>query len=165
MPHIMKRNILFPLSLALVAILAVSCETKSVISPTIQASTILYRTSATGVKDTISFLDTLHVGDTVLMPLRLDGYFDYLTTFKAVADTEKVQLAFVTNAAFDSCLTSAANPKHGYLVFEPARVYGCYVPLSYVPLRVGTHKVELDLNSAAEEAYSHCYRYFNIEVR
>ena len=161
----MKRNILICLPLVLVTFFAVSCDLDTVVSPSVQSSSVLFRTSAEGVNDTITFSDSLQVGDTVRLPMVLNGYYDYLTGFAASTDTTKMQVSFVWDEAFRTCLTSSADPDHGILIFEPEKVYACVVTLQYVPLQSGTHRIDLVLKSSAQETYSQWIGHFNAAVK
>ena len=161
----MKRNILICLPLVLVTFFEVSCNLDTVVSPSVQSSSVLFRTSAEGVNDTITFSDSLQVGDTVRLPMVLNGYYDYLTGFAASTDTTKMHVSFAWDEAFRECLTPSADPDHGILIFEPEKVYACVVTLQYVPLQSGTHRIDLVLKSSAQETYSQWIGHFNAAVK
>ena len=169
----MMRNILFSLSFVLVTFMAVSCNLGTVISPSVQASSQLYRSytviGSLGqdsiVQDTITYKDSLSIGDTVRWPMVINGYYDYLVSFKATADTNDVRLSFAWDPVFDTLLIETSDYSHGVLEFKPAKVYAGLVTLVYVPRRSGTHQVDLVLNSAAQEPYSQWAGHFNMAVK
>ena len=162
---IMKRKLLLSLTVFVLSLLLASCDTKAVISPSVQVSSWLYRTSIEGVQDTITLRDSLSVGDTVRMPVILNGYYDYLTSFVASADTAKVNLWFAWDDEFNSCLMPNAAPEHGVLVFKADSVYACVTTLVYVPTQSGTHRIDMSLNSSAELNYSNWSGFFLIGVK
>lgn len=173
MPHPMKKKIFYPIVLGLVTLVAVSCDWESVISPNAQFPSELYRSYTmvdslgqdTLVRDTISYTDSLNVGDTVLMPIVLQGYYHYLTLFKATADTSKVALSLAWDEEYNSFLAEDADPAHGKLSFIPEKVNACVTTLKYIPKASGTHTVEFLLQSTAKEPYSQGAWSFNMAVR
>ncbi|MBO7456798.1 MAG: hypothetical protein J6T71_03115 [Paludibacteraceae bacterium] len=154
------KSILF----VLVALLAVSCDMATVVSPRIVASNQLVRTSITGERDTILFSDSLNIGDTVQMGILLNGYYDYLVSFAATADTDKVHLSVAWPDSLGGT-TDASDPEHAKLVFVPDSVYSCLTTLSYVPVSPGVHPINLVLTSAAKAPYSQSAAQFYIAVR
>ena len=161
----MKRKLLLSLTVFVLSLLLASCDTKAVISPSVQVSSWLYRTSIEGVQDTITLRDSLSVGDTVRMPVILNGYYDYITSFVASADTSKVDLWFAWDDEFNSCLLPNADPEHGVLAFKADSVYACVTTLVYVPTQSGTHRIDMSLNSSAELNYSNWSGFFLIGVK
>ena len=161
----MKRSVLFFLSFALVALMTVSCNMDSVISPGVQYSSYLYRTSADGVQDTITLNDSLQVGDTVRFPMVLNGYYDYITSFVATTDTSKVHVSMMWDDAYKSYLTEIADPDNGILAFKPDQVYAFVTTLVYVPMASGTYRIDLELNSSAPSPYSQWAGHFFIGVK
>lgn len=154
------KSVLF----VLVALMAVSCDMTTVVSPRITVSNELIRTSITGVRDTISFGDSLNVGDTVQLGMLLNGYYDYLVSFEATADTSKVRLSVAWPDSLGG-VTEASDPAHAKLVFIPDSVYACLTTLSYVPVSHGVHPINLVLSSAAKAPYSQSAIQFYIAVR
>ena len=161
----MKRNVLFILSLVMIALMTVACTQETVVSPGVRHSSVVYRTSAAGVKDTITLSDSLQVGDTVLFPMVLNGYYDYLNTFMVSADTTKVQVSLLWNEEDSACLAPSANPEQGLLVFNAGAIYACMTTLKYVPKASGVHRIDLALTSAARSPYSSWAGYFYIGVK
>ena len=169
----MKRNILLVFSLVLVAICAVSCTGEAVMSPNVQYGSAVYRTYATVdtlgrdtiISDTISLSDSLQVGDTLRFPLIINGYYDYLTSFIASADTSKVAVSFTWDEELSDFLSPAADPEHANLTFEPAKVYACLTTLVYVPKAPGSHRIDLLLTSAAKPPYAEWQGHFFIGVK
>ena len=145
--------------------MAVSCNTENVFSPNIRFSSVLYRTSAEGVKDTITFSDSLHIGDTVYLPMILDGYYDYLISFTAQADSDKVKVSFPCDDEFRKYLASSSDLEHGKMVFLPDQVYACYITFAYVPVKSGTHRIDFLLESSARDPYSEWSGHFEIGVK
>ena len=165
MPHIMKRNILVSLSLALIAVAAVSCDTRSMITPGLQTSTSLIRTSAAGVKDTITLTDTLSVGDTVRMGMLCRGFYDYLKTVVVSCDSSKLSVSLAWPDSLNSALASDADPAHGRLSFLPEKAYAIYTTLTYIPKVSGMSQIDIKLTSSAPEKYSESSAYFFIAVK
>ncbi len=169
----MKRNVLFISSFVILTVLAVSCDLKTVMSPGVQFSSVLYRTSSvtdsTGqvvlVNDTITLSDSLNVGDTVRLPMILNGYYDYITSFAVSTDTSKVHLSLMWGDEYNSYLTTAADPEHGILAFKPDAVYAFLTTLVYVPQVSGTYRIDMELNSAAQAPYSQWTGHFFIGVK
>ena len=169
----MKRNILFAISLALVAVLVASCEGEAVMSPNVQYSSIIYRSYTTEssqgqdsiVRDTVSLTDSLNVGDTVCFPMILHGYYDYIVSFVATSDTSKVAVSFLWDEELEEFLDTTADPEHGNLTFVPNKVYSCLTSLIYVPKAPGTHRVDLVLTSAAKDPYSQWAAHFFVGVK
>ena len=149
---IMKRIYLF--LLPLVALLLASCEDKAVSTPTIQASPNLVRTSAAGVQDTISYMDTLCVNDTVRMGLVVSGVLNPLTSFTVKADTSNVQVSLAWNSDYDKYLADGSDPEHAILNFVPEQVYIITTTLKYIPLTAGTHTLKFIVASDAGTGYS-----------
>ena len=170
MPHTMKKNILL---LAFVAFAFVVCNLDTVISPGIQLSQSLYRTYTVQdslgqdsiVKDTITFTDSLNIGDTVLIPMVCQGYYDYLRTVTVSADTAKMQLSLAWDEKYQSYLAEDADPAHGYLSFLPDKVYAFYTTIKLVPVASGTHRVDIQALSNAKENYSQGAWHFFVAVK
>lgn len=167
MPHLVNylismksKSVLF----VLVALLVVSCNMETVVSPRISVSSELVRTSIAGKRDTVSFSDSLDIGDTVQMGVLLNGYYDYLVTFAATADASDVLLSLAWPDSLGG-VTDASDPAHAKLVFVPDSVYACLTTLRYVPVRAGTHRINMALTSAAKAPYSQCTAQFYIAVR
>ena len=169
----MKRNALIFFSFVILTVLAVSCDMKTVMSPSVQFSSMLYRTysatDSTGqvfiVKDTITISDSLCVGDTVQIPMIVNGYYDYITSFAASTDTSKVDLSFMWNEEYNDYLSTAANPEHGIFAFKPDKVYAFVTTLMYVPKASGAYRIDLELNSAAQAPYNQWTGHFFIGVK
>lgn len=171
MPHIMKKNILL---LAFVAFALVACDLNTVISPGVQVSSSLYRTYTTQdslgrdtiVKDTITFTDSLNIGDTVLIPMVCQGYYDYLRMVKvSPEDTSKMQLSLAWEEEYKSVLAEDADPAHGYLSFLPEKVFAFYTTIKLVPVASGTHRVDIQALSNAKENYSQGSWHFFVAVK
>jgi hypothetical protein len=169
----MKRNIFFYLSLVFVAFTTVACNLENVMSPGVQYSSVLYRTytvqDSLGVDsvvcDTITLNDSLQVGDTVRFPMVLNGYYDYITSFVCSADTSKVHVSLMWDEEYNSFLSADADPAGGILAFNPGSVYRFVTTLVYVPVASGTHRIDMELNSAAKAPYSQWAAHFFIGVK
>jgi len=148
----MKRIYLF--LVPVLALLMASCEQKAVSTPSVQASTAVVRTSAAGVRDTISYQDTLCVGDTALMALFVSGNYNCLTSFVVQTDTSNVQVSLAWNTENDPYLTDGSDPEHGKLVFVPEKVYAISTSLKYIPRKAGTHTISFIVSSDAGSGYS-----------
>ena len=161
----MKKHLFFGLSFIAVIVAFVSCNMKAVMSPSITPSATLIRTTAAGVRDTLSDTDSLNVGDTVRMSAILNGYYDYITSFVAASDEANVDVSIIWQDSTITYLAEDADPEHGILKFVPERVYGCYVPIQYIPKHSGTYRIDLTVTSAAESPYSNQQKFFYIAVR
>ena len=163
MPHIMKRILLYAV-VALAAISLTSClESNNQATPVIQAGYVT-RVSATGVCDTVSFGDTLHIADTLRVPLALWGVYNNLTTFQVTADTSVVSYQLLNDSSYLHLLDKSSAPEKGYLRF----VTGCVLfetNLQYIPKKTGDYEVHLILASDAGEKYSPMEGYFVMHVR
>ena len=170
MPHIMKNRYLI---FALVAFAIVACNTETVISPSAKFSTSHYRTYTVPnvlgqdslVRDTITFGDTVFVGDTVRVPIQCNGYYDYLRSITASTDTSKMRVSLMWDEEYNSYLADDADPAHGRLTFVADKVYACNTTIIYVPKASGTHRIDLLLLSAAKEGYSEGAWHFNVPVK
>ena len=163
MPHTMKR--IYLLVLPVLAILLASCEGKNVSTPVVRASSTIIRTSAAGVQDTISYQDTLCVGDTLRMGIIASGNYNALTSFIAKADTNHVRVSLAWDEEYDQYLTANADPAHGVLKFVPEQVYAIQTTLKYIPRTVGTHTINMVVASDAGESYSPREYNFDIVVK
>jgi len=165
MPHTMK-NVIIRLAAVLVVVSAVvSCNTKSTFTPGLRVLSVLQRTTAEGVQDSISLADSLNIGDTVRMTMIVDGYFDYLLSVVAKADTGKVKVSLEWNDEQMDMLSPEADLQHGKLIFLPSKVPACVTVLTYIPVESGTHPINIDVTSFAEAPYSSSSWSFNVAVR
>ena len=165
MPHIMKRNSLLYLSLALLTLAFASCNTRTMFTPGLQTATQLIRTSAAGVKDTITMTDTLNVGDTVRMGMICNGYYDYLRTVVVSGDTSKVLTSLAWVDSLNYVLDEDADPAHGRLSFLPEKAYAIYTTMTYIPVATGVHKIDIKITSSAPDKYNQYSGYFMIAVK
>ena len=169
----MKRNISFGLFLAVIVMAFIACNTRSMITPVFQTSNTLIRTYTVQdslgrdsiVTDTVTFTDSLNVGDTVRMGLMCNGFYDYLKTVKVSGDTSKVKTSLEWPDSLSYVLASDADPAHGVLTFLPEKAYAIYTTVTYIPVASGTHKVDIGLLSAAPESYNQTAGYFFIAVK
>ena len=163
MPHTMKR--IYLLLLPVLALVLVSCNDKAASTPILRAGTAVIRTSAAGVCDTISYLDTLSVADTARLQLVASGNLNALTSLVAKADTGCVQVALEWNPDYDSYLATGSDPEHGILKFVPEQVYAVQTALKYVPRKAGSHTINLVVASDAPAEYSPREYTFDIVVK
>ena len=161
----MKMRIFLWCSLFVFALSLTSCEGSAAITPSFYQASSLIRTSSSGVKDTITLADSLRVGDTVRMGLLLNGYYDYLTSFVASADTANVRLSLAWGEELSAYLAADADPEHGKLTFAPDCVYVCVTTLTYVPRKSGRHEIDLLVTSNAPSSYSRQSGHFFIAVK
>ena len=143
----------------------IACNTRSMITPGFKTSDTLIRTTVEGVTDTITFTDSLNVGDTVRMGMMCNGYYDYLKTVKVGGDTSKVKTSLEWPDSLSYVLASDADPAHGVLTFLPEKAYAIYTTVTYIPVASGTHQVDIRLLSSAPDAYSQTAAYFIIAVK
>ena len=165
MPHTMKNYLLHLLAVIFVTLAVVSCNTKSTFTPGLRVLPVLHRTSAEGVRDSISIKDSLNIGDTVRMTMIVDGYFDYLQSVIARSDAEKVKVSLDWNDEQMDMLSPDADLEHGKLLFVPMTVPACVTVLTYIPLVAGGHTISIDITSSAQAPYSSNSWSFNIGVR
>ena len=161
----MLRRIFFPVVGLVLMITMVSCDEKTASTPLLEVSRSLYRTSAAGVQDTITVLDTLQVGDTVRMGVMICGYYNYLTAFSVKEEKGNVNVAFEWAPANDQFLTSGSDPENGKLEFVAEQVYMCTTTLRYIPLAAGTHRIDMIVSSDAGDPYSPRNFYFETIVK
>jgi spore germination protein YaaH len=82
----------------------------------------------------IPSLDTLTVGDTLLLPLSLQGYYNILTSFKVSNDTTVSKVTFPGISAFGSLVldNDTTNLKNGYIYLAPVATYSAGLEVQYV---------------------------------
>ena len=143
--------------MALVAISLTSClggENES--SPVIYVPGLkAYRTSAEGVKDTIRFTEQMysHVGDTIRVPMILDGGYNTLTSFTVTADTSAIGYKFICDSMVLNILQADSRPEEGYLHFQnDYQAVG--VVFWYVSKKLGDYDIVFSLASTASQKYS-----------
>jgi hypothetical protein len=119
-----------------------------------------YRTSATGVKDTIVFAQEMQtrVGDTLRVPMVLyanSGYtgFNTLTKFTVTSDTSAIDCKFVCDSALLEVIQADSRPEEGYLHFEDNYIV-LPVLFLYVSKKVGDYEILFSLASTASQKYS-----------
>lgn len=162
----MKRNISFGLFLAAIVLAFAACNTRAMITPYFQTASTLIRTSAEGVTDTITFQDSLNIGDTVRVGMMCNGYYDCLKTLKVGGDTSKVKTSLAWPDSLSYVLASDADPEHGVLSFLPEKtVYAIYTTVTYIPVATGTHQIDIRLTSTAPDSYNQCSGHFIIAVK
>lgn len=161
----MKRSIIVLFSCALIALTLNSCEGTAVYSPSLQAASKIFRTSASGVQDTITLADTLHVGDTVRMGLLAQGYFHYLTSFTVKVDTSALAVSLAWNPADSASLAPNSDPQNGIVIFNPDMAYIFLTTMRYTPKRAGKFPVEMTVASSAGQSYSPVSYSFDVNVK
>lgn len=149
MKHIHRFAIFCALLFALSA-----CDTTPKSTPYVQGSTTVFRTNAAGVRDTISYADTIQVGDTVRMHLLLYGQLNTLTYFTATCDTSAIDMGLELADEQWAVLTKDSDPANGKLVFDPEQVIAFTTWLRYSPRRSGVLPIELVIGSNAGKDYS-----------
>lgn len=164
MPHTMKR-IFFFIALAIISISFTSCLTGEAQStPLIQVSKTVYRATLAGVHDTISLTDTIHVGDTLRVPLMLYGNYNNLTEFTVTVDAAELDMRLLVDSACLALLDTTSAPDKAYLRFVND-VYVFPTDMQYVPKKTGSLKISMTLASTAGEKYSPLGAWFILEVR
>ena len=151
----MKR-ILFFAVLAISAIGFTSCLTDEAYStPSVVPSKYLVRDTPAGVHDTISYSDTIHVGDTLRATVLLYGGYNNLLEFQASVDPELADFHLLLDSGYtgEHYLTKASDPAKGYLRFA-ADIYLYPTALWFVPLKTGDLKLSMVLSNTAGEKYS-----------
>ena len=164
MPHTMKRYLIILSVLALCACVWVSCDTEAQSTPEIVSPNTLIRTSAEGVRDTITYADTLHIGDTVRAQLFLYGHLNYLTRFQATSDAS-IQMYLAKMPEDSIYLLPESDYSKCLYVFTPEKVSLCVTTLVYTPTQAGKYRIEMVLASSAKEAYSPRTFYFDTNVK
>ena len=147
------------------ALLLVACETKTVSTPLLQASSKVIRTNAAGVRDTINYTDSLCVGDTARMSIALNGYLNTLTYFTASTDTSALDLAIEVLPEQMAVLTTGTDLEGCKLTFVSEQVIAFTLKLRYVPRKAGSPRIDMTLGSNAGEPYSPQLYYFNTQVK
>ena len=140
--------------MTVLAVAFVSCNSKAVFSPNLQTAAQLIRVSAEGVRDTITFNDSLQVGDTVYLGMLCNGFYDYLKKVSATGDESKVLTSLEWPDSLSYVLADDSDQEHGCLSFLPEKVYAIYTTLTYIPVASGTHKLDFQITSAAPESYN-----------
>ena len=162
----MKR-ILFFAVFAITAIGFTSCLDDSANStPRVVPLNYLLRDTPEGVHDTISYNDTIRVGDTLRAPIILYGGYNNLLEFRASADTAMADFQLLLDSGYTDAyyLTKSSDPAKGYLQFA-ADVYLYPVNLWFVPKQSGDLKIDMTLSNTAEEKYSPVRVWLDMLVR
>ena len=147
------------------AVALVSCNSRAMFSPSLQTATEMIRVSAEGVRDTVTFNDSLQVGDTVYLGMLCNGFYDYLKKVSATCENSKVLTSLEWPDSLSYVLADDSDQEHGCLSFAPEKVYAIYTTLTYIPVESGTHKVDIQITSAAPESYNLYSGYFLIAVK
>lgn len=122
-------------------------------TPVMKPISYLYRTSAAGVRDSIRYGDTIHVGDTLQGSWVLYCVTNNLTSFTFKTDTFAFDYHLVCDSAYAHLLTEKSKPEEGKLFF----VSGCVfypVDIYFVAKQKGDYPLSLSLASDAGEKYS-----------
>ena len=125
-----------------------SCLNDSAVSsPTIRFYSQMYRTSPEGVKDTLYLVDTVRIGDTLRLPVLLQGGYNILTSFQVSSDP----LDHMVKLEVDSAVATIVDPKSdlekGKLVFPQDRqILMCNVTVCFIPQRAGSQPINLTLS-------------------
>ena len=99
------------------------------------------------------------------MGLAAYGRYNYLTGIRAQADTTCLRLGFLWNHDDDKYIIQGSDPEHGILLFVPEQINSCVTTLRYIPIKAGTHRVEVTVSSDAGSGYSPRMYYFNVVAR
>ena len=154
MPHIMKTIFKF-LALAVVAISICSCETESQSTPRMLVGQYSYVTHLDGSRDTILFGDTLHVGDTARMEVKIYGVSHPLVSAEVKSDPSALACSFeCDSSAIKEFFEPDSRVDEGYLHFQPY-VMSLRTVLRYIAKKEGDYTVTFITNSEAKEPYSH----------
>jgi len=149
----MKRLCLSLFIFVFVALLFTSCLTSEEHSTPMIGASWLYRTSLSGVTDSIRYGDTVRVGDTLYGPILLYGGYNNLTRFSVQVDTSAISMKLLNDSAYSNMLDADSNPDNGFLHFK----IGCpffSTSLFYVAKKTGDYKITMTLASDAGEKYS-----------
>ena len=154
MPHCMKTIFKF-FVLAVVAISICSCETEYQSTPLISVSSVAYVTHLDGSCDTIDFGDTLHVGDTARVVMRVMGISHPLISAEVKSEASALACSFeCDSASFKDFLEPDSRLEEGYLRFQPY-VMGLWTVCRYVAKTTGDYMMTFTAESQAKEPYSH----------
>jgi hypothetical protein len=101
------------------------------------APQISYAGSVTLNGTAISSLDTLTVGDTLLLPLTLQGFYNPITSFSVSNDTTVSKISFPGIAALGSTILANDSTKlnNGYIYFGTSPVSTVMLTVQYVPTK------------------------------
>jgi spore germination protein YaaH len=104
------------------------------------APQIAYAANVTLNGTVIATLDTLIVGDTLLLPLTLQGYYNVLTSFQVSNDTTVSKVTFPGIAGFGGLVldNDTTNLSNGYLYLKPVGMYSGGLTVQYVPTKPST---------------------------
>lgn len=110
-------------------------NTQNDIAPQIQ-----YASNPTLNGVAITNLDTLTVGDTLLLPLALYGYYNPLASLKVTNDTAVSNISFPGISALGSTILSndSTNLADGYIYFGAGTFSTVQLVLQYVPTKPST---------------------------
>ncbi len=104
------------------------------------APQIAYAGSVTLNGTPITSFDTLTVGDTLLLPLSLQGFYNPITSFSVSNDTTVSKVSFPGIAALGSTIltSDSTNLNNGYIYFGTSPVYTVVLTVQYVPTKPST---------------------------
>ena len=104
------------------------------------APQIAYAGSVTLNGTVITSLDTLTVGDTLLLPLTLQGFYNPITSFRVSNDTTVSKVSFPGIAALGSTILAndSTNISNGYIYFGTSPVSTVMLTVQYVPTKPST---------------------------
>ena len=157
MPHDMKTI----LKILVVAITAVSLT--SCLGGDLQCTPGIYCkyafcTHVDGTRDTVLFQAdascVVKLGDTVKVPMYVDGVYHPLTVFQVSGDTSAVRYSFACDAASMRMLKPDSKLEEGYLHFADS-CYGMSLSLYYIAKVKGDFPLTFSLSSLAAEPYAH----------
>lgn len=104
------------------------------------APQIGYAGSVTLNGTAITSLDTLTVGDTLLLPLALQGFYNPITSFRVTNDTTISKVSFPGISALGSAVLAndSTNLSNGYIYFGSSPVSTVVLTVQYVPTKPST---------------------------
>ena len=154
MPHCMKTIFKF-FALAIVAISICSCNDEYQSTPQIAVSEVIYVTHLDGSRDTTYFGDTLLVGDTARVEMRIYGVSHPLISAEVTSEPSALACGFeCDSASFKEFFESDTRLEEGYLHFQPY-VMAMRIVYRYIAKKEGDYTVTFKANSQAKEPYSH----------
>lgn len=151
----MKKHFLFIFLAAAAAFALTACESKSQSTPYAALHKLMIRTSSEGHTDTLQYLDTVQIADTIRQSFYIDGGFNVLTYFEASADASALNISLEVDSAVKTLLTTGTDLEHGKMVFDPQKyVIAVTGKLKMVPLKSGKLPFVITVANDAGKDYS-----------
>jgi len=152
----MKKQVVILLSVLASVFAFTGCDSKAASTPEFDVASKIIRTTVDGVCDTISIMDTLHVGDTVRWNVMVSGglYYNSLVSFSVLTDTASLPVSIIGDSILEQYITTGTDLAHARIVFKPETLNRWFLWLQYVPRSAGSHKMQFVVANDAGQDYS-----------